>query len=324
MLEYGMKNFKKFVKNIITPVTVLVCSVFCLLFSPLKAHAADQWFEPYEQFGVDNIFDLMPRLKEVRISEMSLTPTVYNKLGNTVEISRFDPIFINLSNGANVKYFMRIDDSNSSKHVFTYYDLTLTFIGDGSRDALIRVSSKWVQRRAADGSIINKGFNEDCEIFIRSGTAGILHDKKCIKIDCGIPYTLEFNPDFVCISDGGKNKASGEDIAGSYDLSLKNSAGKKVSDITLLMEKARDGWIAIITGDDGLVPAAHIVKGTFSKDSGSFYGQAADGTAIYFTMDMKGQPEIKSGTWTLRDSARNTLESWTFGPNYELVVSANQ
>ena len=301
---------------------MLVCSVFCLLFSPLKAYAADQWVEPYEQFGVDNIFDLMPRLKDAKISEMSLTPTVYNKLGNTVELSRFDPIFINLSNGANVKYLLRIDDSGSSKDTFSYYDLTLTFIGDGSRNALFRVSSKWVQRRAGDDRFIEKGFNEDCDICIRSGSAGILHDRKCIKVDCGIPYTLELNPDFVCISDDGKNKASGENIAGSYDLSLKNTAGKKVSDITLFMEKAGEGWIATISGDGGLVCAAHSVKGTFSKDSGTFYGEDASGTAIYFTMDLKGEPEIKSGTWLLRDSSKNTLEAWTFGPNYELVVSA--
>ncbi|WP_026517754.1 hypothetical protein [Butyrivibrio sp. MC2021] len=318
-----MKNFKRFVKNRITPVTVLVCSAFCLLFTPVTAYAADHWMEPYEQFEVDNIFDLMPRLKEVGIIEMSLTPTVYNKRGTVVELSKFDPIFIALSNGANVKYLMRIDDSSSSKDTFTYYDLTLTFIGDRTRDAMFRVSSRWVQRRAADGSFVSKGTAEDCEIFVKSGSTGILHDRKCIKIDCGVPYTLELNPDYVCISESDYNDTFG-DIEGTYDLSLKNSLGRKVSDITLSMKKSGKSWIATITGDDGIVSASHRVKGTFSNESGAFYGQAADGTAIYFTMDMKGQPEIKSGTWTLRDSARNTLESWSFGPNYELVVTANQ
>ena len=318
-----MRNFKRFVKNILTQVTVLVCSVFCLLFTPVTSYAADHWMEPYEQFEVDNIFDLMPKLKEAGIIEMSLTPTVYNKRGTVVELSKFDPIFIALSNGANVKYLMRIDDSNNSKDTFTYYDLTLTFIGDRTRDAMFRVSSQWVQKRTADGSFVSKGTVEDCEISVKSGCTGILHDRKCIKIDCGVPYTVELNPDYICISESRYEASIGE-IEGIYDLSLRNSEGKKVSDITLSMKNVGNGWIAIISGDDGIVSASHSVKGTFSKESGTFYGQNKNGTTIYFTMNLKAQPEIKSGTWMLRDSARNTLEFWTFGPNYELVVSAEQ
>lgn len=304
-----------------------VLSSCILSFSIMSYAAGDRWVDPYSEFSVDSIFKLLPKLKDSGAEMIKVTPYVYNNLGNPVELAYPETFSIDLRNGAKTEYTLNIDESNPVDGGYAFYEVKLTFTGDTGSSCLFKVASEWTEYAVSDGRILTQGDIETCTVYDNSGFESFLHDKKCIKIDCGIPYGIEFYPEQVYLTlNSDDDGPSDGDLSGSYDLVLKNLDGKKVSDITLLVSMKGSRLTVTITGDGGIAKAAHTIEGSLMSGTSTFYGESYglegglenwDGntTGLYLTFDTTRKPYEVTGSWMLTNLDHENLEVWMLGPD---------
>jgi hypothetical protein len=297
----------------------------CLISFSIATYAAgDRWVDPYSEFGVDSIFKLLPALKDSGAEMIEVTPYVYNNLGDPVNLASPETFSIDLRNGAKTEYTLNIDETNTIDGTFAFYELKLTFTGDSGSTCMFKVASEWTEYATSDGRVLSQGDVETCTVYDNSGFEGFLHDKKCIKIDCGIPYGIEFYPEKAYLTLNGDVPSDG-DLSGTYEMCLETLEGKKVSDITLQVQMSGSSMTVTISGDNGLAKASHTIKGHIMDGTSSFYGESMDlsngfdnwdgtTTGLYLTFDTTTQPYTITGTWMLTDIDNNQLEGWWIGP----------
>lgn len=166
---------------------------------PEKTEPEAVWVEPYSYFGVNDIAELYPHLREVHPLKIEVTPVCYDN--NTKEPREFEgggTFVIDMTEGATTTYSATIPYS------MTYYTVTLTFTGAPDLDSgmmgdLMTVSSNHAEYWSSDGALSDSGTIDQCNIFNRN--VDTLPDlaKRAIDIDNGTGATIAFVVDRIQI-----------------------------------------------------------------------------------------------------------------------------
>lgn len=293
--------FRKKTGNIIPQGAAMILAIFVglgavcpfvLLSCYMEVNAAGtRWVDPYTYYGVNDIFDLYPKMRDSDVSMIKAYP-VLDDSGENYRYLEDDSAFtIDLGDGKESVCSFKVLEEDYYGDVTGEYDVTLTFTGDPKSDALFRVKADWEERIMAEDSwydydedsdyyfgdsdnreyeVIN-GTVEECTVCIDRKYEKDLPDPRLIKIDFGRPYSIYLFPDKIQIPGNDKKFQDGDKYAGTYSLIFRSEDGKTKGTIELNVEVTKDWAEVTYSGDKGVIKAAHKVAGRVDLESGYFY-----------------------------------------------------